>query len=194
MIPISASRLRHRRIRCTDGDMRDVTLFPCFERSGMVPAVLAADHKNARLLLLRMDRCKVKARWLGRIRCDSPQSTFSDLTPDGLTMLARLWYFDPWWMLAKPPFQTHWASTALQATNCVNLLSEKHKAMYFRRNLSEIRGILVSEKGESKFKDWDSNNLPEPKQITRNARDRQPVTYTALRRGPTWRLDPIWMR
>jgi len=194
MIPIAASRLRHRRIRCTDGDMRDVTLFPYFKRSGAVPAVLAVDHKNARLLLLRMDRCKVKAGWLGRIRCDVPQSMFDDLTPDGLAMLSRLWHFDPWWMLTVPPFQTHWASLPLQATNCVNLLAAKHRAVYFRRNLSEIRGVLVSDKGESKFKDWDADNLPEPKQISRNARFRQPTISTAQRRGPTWRLDPIWLR
>lgn len=193
MIPISACRLRHRRIRCTDGDLLDVTLFPFFDRAGGVSVVLAIDHLRARLQLLRMDRTAIKARWLGRIQCDGPRSTFCELTRGNITALTRLWHFDPKWMLSQPPFGMHWATPMLKDTNCANLLTVKHRAMYFRRDLSTIRGILISEKGELKFRDWNPENLPEQKTTRRAIRLRSPATKTALRRGPTWRLDPIWL-
>lgn len=192
MIPIAANRLRHRRIRCTDGDLLDVTLLPFFDRAGGVTTVLAIDHESARLRLLRLDRCVIRAGWLSRIRCAGPRSTVCELTPDHVTMLTRGWHFDPKWMLSQPPFGMHWATPAIQATNCTDLITVKQRGMYFRRDLTAIRGIMVCEKGEWKFKDWNPDNLPEQKTTRRTTRIRP--TATAPRSAPTWRLDPIWMR
>ena len=192
MIPVSASRLRHRRIRCTDGDLRDVTLFPFFDRAGDVRAVLAVDHAEGRLRWTRNSDGLFKARWLARPRFSAPRSALRDVTPDDAVVLSNLWHFDPWWMLTESPFDMHWATPSLKATNCADLLTVKQRGMYFRRDLSAIRSILANEKGEWKFQDWNPDNLP-AQQYTRRAR-RFRHTTTKPRRGPTWRLDPIWTR
>jgi hypothetical protein len=94
-----------------------------------------------------------------------------------------LWHFDPWWLLANPPYEQHPATPTLKATNAVTHLPSKLISLYYRRDLSAIAGIAFRDKEEAHMRSWKSAWLPS---------DRPPVAATTARAGPRWVLAPAW--
>ena len=96
-----------------------------------------------------------------------------------LERLTQLWHYDPWWVLAKPPFADHFATPALKRTNCVDRLPTHTEALAFERNLSRVHSVQVRRGDELQSLEWQSEWLRADDEMSLPAR-------------PRWVLDPLW--
>jgi hypothetical protein len=186
--PISAKRLHRCRLRFADGVQWRASVFPFFERSGEVQALLIIRYDAPELYAAsyRADWIQYSHPWSVK-RVLSPSTDLAPLTKgDTLNELARVWHYDPWWVLREPPFTNHVATAALQTTNCVDRMPRETRSLAFDPNLSHVHSITVHEGDHARTRLWETAWLPE----------RFEETY-AVGMAPVrgrWVLDPIWMR
>ena len=93
-------------------------VFPFFERNGEVQALLIVRHDAPEMYAVQhpADWVQYSHPWAVK-RALSPSTELTPLQKgDALDRLARLWHYDPWWVLRATPFARHGAVPALQAT------------------------------------------------------------------------------
>ena len=179
---VSARRLRRRTIRLRDRTLGGAGLLPFFGRDGRVERVMLAAPELCAAYLLPWRPGLFRVPPLGAITIDVPLTGLRASADHA--MLHGLWHYDPWWVLDTRAFAGVRFATVLKATNCAGRLSRNVRGVYYRRDLSCLRSAGVCEKGEFKWRRWDSDLLPPA------------ATPTCSPTGPRdvsgWCLDPVW--
>jgi hypothetical protein len=125
--------------------------------------------------------------YLERIRMPHGVAFPSPIRRADLAGFAKLWHYDPWWMLDEGRFAGHWARQQLKQTNCVERTKTKLEAVYYRRDLSRLQWMARPDgSGSLAMTPWDEAQLPRRPALARPRARSKPAT--------TWVLDPIWNR
>ena len=189
-LPVSARRLCHRDLQAADGPVRDVCLFPFFDRSGWVKHVMLLPAESTRIHVLRWHEGLFRVPMWAPIRSSASFVGLRPITEADADLLGALWHFDPWWMLDQPAYAGHWAVPTLKATNCADQLAQTHRIrmVYFRRHLGRLSGVIIRGPGKIQYAGWKADYPP--------AKESTPVHkhIGTVHAKPRWRLDPMWTR
>ncbi len=175
------------RLQLVDQRIEQTSLFPFFDREGSIRALMLISQDSGDIALvpyrpgLFLHRLFRPSR-LDLRRADLRNSRFRDAH-----RLARLWHFDPWWVLADKRYAHHSAVPTLRATNIVGF-DKPFDRIWFDSVLS--RALLVaSGRGEAtKVKRFSPGLLDKAE----GKRSRSISQATAEKSSSEWRLRPFW--
>ena len=138
---VSAARLKTCTLRSAEGSRRNVTLFPFFDEEGIIRRLMLL-VPQAGVYILEAESGVLSLDLRGSLKLEEPLSFCRKISGDRLAVLARLYHYDPWWLLKRPEYSgLSWVPT-IKATNCVRALSERDVTMiYFDRRLSRVRRL-----------------------------------------------------
>lgn len=186
--PVRASRLHGTKLHGSHD--RRVSIFPFFNAEGEVFSHMVTDKGAGKVLFVPHSETLVVIPLAGRLRMDGLRA----LDEEAVSSVSGLWHYDPWWVLAEPPFSEHWATPALKQTNCVDYLEKDISSLSFSRDLSAVASATFDEPANVEIadrsgktpesKDWSSRFLSQPTS--------GPDRADGSGRPPEWVLDPIW--
>ena len=204
LLPVSARRLCHRRLRGQGSLTRDACLFPFFDRAGGVAQVMLLTADSDRICLVRWRPRLFRVPAWGPICLREALPAFPEITAENLKSVETLWHYDPWWMLDNDRYAGHRAVPILKATNCADQLRRGHRIVmaYFRRDLARLTWVAARDRGSVRLRSWQGEFLPagprkETTPVSAMAADAQPLGMARTRAhgsAPVWRLAPIWSR
>lgn len=185
---VPAKRLHRCSVRHGHGKAWHGSVFPFFEAGGEVRAVLCVRYDEPGLFVATYrDGLLETGHPLLPRRVDFLVDDLQELQADAqLTQLTKLWHYDPWWVLSKPPFAAQAATQALKATNCVGDLPRSPKSLLFEPGLGRVHGMTVSEGDHTVTLPWQHSWLP--------TSPRQESPGNDMRPRRRWVLDPMWGR
>ncbi len=185
--PVSAGRLRGRTVQHGGRRVRGLSFFPFFEHRGRVQRLMYVLDDSAEIYSIPAEAPFPRASLLGRIRIPQDVTFATPICRADLAELARLWHYDPWWVLDGERFAGHWARRQLKQTNCVTHTAKKLITVYYRMDLAQLRWMSYrDESGGVSTSAWDGQQLPvQPSLI---------ASPSMTKTSATWVLDPIWNR
>lgn len=190
---VNAKSLRRRAVRFTDLQLANVTLLPLFEDSGRVQSLLVVALEPQMVAMLEWHAGLLWVPWSAAVICSETTGVLRSMTSYQVSQAAKLWHYDPEWLLVKAGAGADVDYGPVIAMNCDGRWSGKVGGMFFRRDLSRISLVGLSQAGGgSNIVRWRAKYLP-PGPAPRTA----PLTSLAARsRGARtmWILDPIWQR
>lgn len=188
-LPVSARWLHRRRIRLRDGSLKRASLFPFFDGLGDVQALMLVAPPAPEIFVLeKVDR--VRTRFWAGVELDLELAELRD-AGDRVGPLARLWHFDPWWVLREACFEGHPAVPILKATNCADAFSKRVTDCYFNRDLSRLTGVMARGSNRSFLSALDQNLV----EFTPDLLPERPAAVPpATPPSKDWILDPFWLR
>ena len=183
-LPVGAKALHRCRVRFDDRETWHVSLFPFFDANGEIKSLLFVRYDSATLhsVAFHPGVFEQPHPWATK-RIRLPAGEVRALQPGhALERLVQLWHYDPWWVLAEPPFQRHSATPTLKRTNAVNRLPPKTASLAFDRSLTHVRSIQVHKDGDLETILWHSTWLRKSEAYEERA------GFTRSR----WVLAPFW--
>jgi hypothetical protein len=177
---ISARRLHHTAVKLRDKVLMGASVFPMFDRQGTVWKVMVTWRGSSRILMLDYAPGRFTQNWWG-IVVDASLAEERPLTPGSMPGLARLWHFDPWWVLREPRYGGGPELDILRKTNLSGRTPLPVYRLNFEGDLSRVRSVATERIGRPL--PFDPAVLPEHQVRRRRSR----------RAGkPVWRLEKLW--
>ena len=183
-LPVSAKSLHRRQVRIGDDVFENASLLPFFDSRGQVRQVLVLRPDSSQIQLLRWRAGDFVVPLWSSVRVTGESIWLRPVSDDRLDELADLWHYDPRWLLNASRYRKHWALEYLKATNCADRFTGDVKALWYRRDLSQLTWVEVKSFSEFNLQRWRSDLLPQRPDA---AAPRRRVTGA-------WRLDPAWRR
>jgi len=172
-------------VRTADGTLRDVTLLPLFDDAGSVRGLMLFDHDRAMVSVQDWRPDLVRVPWRGAVRLDASVGSLGPVSGYQASQAAQLWHFDPDWLLREKRCADDPACVRLTANNCAGRWPVR--SLYFRRDLSRITMVSITQAGGIQIGRWKSKLLPPRVAVA------APAFQNAARSGRRiWILDPIW--
>lgn len=153
-------------------------VFPFFERSGSVRKLMLImpDGGPAYFLEPDPDLLSVQGHGVVRLHCDP--ALLPQIQPGDAGVLARLWHWDPWWVLADAPYRHQPWVGAAKASNCPGAFSQ----IFFDRRLTQVERVVPA--GGRKLLRFHMDLMPPPR----------PRALPALVVPHEWRFGLRWRR
>lgn len=190
VLPISAHSLHQQRVRLSDVKLKRASVFPFFDRQGLVSAWMLVWPPTARIVVIESKPGRARVNWRRELQLALDFAELCDINVDSAAALARLWHFDPWWVLREACFEGHWAVPILKATNCVSAFLEPVRGCYFSHDLSRLKRVTTRRKIHPRFPTFDPIVVPyEPELLPE-----KPVPGGPAPRVNEWTMDPFWRR
>ena len=136
VLPISARQLHQMTLIDKGRSYQGVTLFPFFDRDGMVHQVMVIIPPGE-VYYLAADSGRLRVDWLGRARLNAHVSDLPRMRQERTKGMERLWHFDPWWLLKEPQFANLSWVPAVKASNCGELFG----GALFDRRLKRLTAV-----------------------------------------------------
>jgi hypothetical protein len=181
--------LHRRRFELLDRRVERASLFPLFDASGAVSALMLVSDEGASIQLVRWRPGLFTRGWLRPHRLDLRSSELEDATGDEAEERIELWHFDPWWVLLEPRYARHPAVPALRYTNIPGYDAEVTR-VYFDASLSRVTHLGQGSGEALRLRRLKPDHLA-PIARTRG-RGPRPTTSGGLRQSAQWRLRPFW--
>jgi hypothetical protein len=185
ILPVAASNLCRRAVQLADRYLAEATLFPFFDRAGVVQVILLLTPASDEILVLPWSRELVSVPFRGSICIAAGWADLRGVAGSVSGVLLKAWHFDPRWVLKEEPYVFHRMMPELTLTNCAGRCRKKIKMLYFRRDLSRVSLYAGRDSEAIVINCWDSELLPD-----------QPAAAALLcaakARHRVWALDPIW--
>ena len=185
ILPVAASNLRRRAVQLADRYLAEATLFPFFDRAGVVQAILLLTPASDEILALPWASELVRVPFRGAIGIAAGWADLRGVAGPVSGVLLNAWHFDPRWVLKEEPYVFHRMTPELTVTNCVGRCRQKLNMLYFRRDLSRVSLYTGRDSEAIVINCWDSTLLPD-----QPAAAARPCASKA--RSTVWALDPIW--
>lgn len=190
MFSLTQKSMVKKSLRFQDRKLTRATLFPLFNSTGKVEALLVVDHSANKLYSLPWSKGLVYKPWFGALRIARKVANLEELTVERAYSLTRLWHYDSMWVLSEAPFSGQNTTPALKATNCA-----RHwpglSALYFSRDLRKV-DFLSEPQGEGvAVRSIKDKPLPVREELEPPA---EVLEVGEGRRTGGWRLRPIWQR
>jgi len=182
-LPVSAKSLHRRQVRIGDEVLESTSLFPVFDSRGHVRQVLALSPDSSQIQLLRWRAGDFVVPLWSAVRVTGESAWLRPASDDRLDELADLWHYDPWWMLEGSRYRRHKAAEYLKATNCADRFTGDVRAIWFRRDLSQLSWVEVRSFSEFNLQRWRPDLLPK----------RSVMAPPRRRAAGAWQLDPAWL-
>ena len=180
LFPVRAHRLHRRYLISRHESIKNATLFPFFSRAGQVKHVLVVAAESAALRTFAPADVSVSIPFWGPIQV---AGRLEQLNARLLDELARLWHFDPWWLLADERLQNEAAVPILKRTNCVDIFSKRVSGLFYRRCLDRLVWISERSKDGMTIKVYRPEMLPNREETTSSPGAHRPAR---------WVLSPFW--
>ncbi len=179
-----AKRLHRRRFELETGEVRQLSIFPFFERRGRVRGLMITDPAQGTISAVGWRPGVLQLRMFGPDRLRVLPGDLEPLSAADPGALPSLWHFDPWWVLRDEPFADQDVVPLLAATNCVDALGGKRSSLVFRRDLSAVHWVGTA---SGNITAWTPNLLPseQPEQAWESAFGRREPDMR-------WSLRPMW--
>ncbi len=192
-LPVNAKNLRRRAAQFSDAQLPNVSLLPCYDESGAVRQLLIVTDDGRRVAMLEWRDGLVRVPWSGPMIIDEPTGVLRPLSSYQASQAAKLWHFDPDWLLRKPGCASGTDCRSIMAMNCDGRWTGKVGGLFFRRDLSRISLVGVKQSGGGySLVGWRAKYLPSGPAPTVAQ-----LAAPAARPSPgrtVWVLDPIWQR
>ena len=180
IFPVRARRLHGRSLHTRHESIENATLFPFFTRAGQVKRVMVVAAESAKLRTFAPAELSVSIPFWGPIQV---AGRLEELNTRLLDELARMWHFDPWWLLADRRFSDDAAAPLLKKTNCVDLFAKRVSDVFYRRCLDRLLWVSEHRKEGMAIKPYRAEMLPHREETTSSPR---------AHRQAGWVLAPFW--
>lgn len=136
--PVDLKQLHRTTVRMRGGRLRRASIFPFFDREGVVHEVMLIWPGSTEILVIDHSPQLLRVSWRGHVDFLARSSDLLDARGPVLERLTKLWHWDPWWVLRKKPWRVHSAVAALQRTNCVDIFDLPIRGCYTDLTVAKI--------------------------------------------------------
>ena len=186
MFWITAESLHDISLVHVGGELQSASVFPMFDASGRVDAVLVFSSYSANIWYFDPREMRLQYRWF---RPMGVAGELQELTEKQLPRISQLWHFDPWWLLKASRYQQNLLSDAIKQTNCVGMFNRQIETVIFRRNLkTALYTQFKSKENGHQLQKFKSSFQPVRKKVTGSSQSCNSVMPERSR----WVLDPFW--
>ncbi len=192
-LPVAARSLHLRRVRLRDFVLERASVFPFFDRQGRVTALMLVWPPARQIVVLELQPGLAQVGFWGDVELRVDFASLRDVCADRVdaaASAARLWHYDPWWVLRADRFSGHPAVPDLKATNCAGAFLKPVYGCFFSRDLSRLVGVTTRSRTHSGLSALDfTYRLFSPELLPEKPRPVRPP-----RSSKEWTLDPFWLR
>ena len=186
----TAESLHRQKIWFRDEPVERASIFPMFDQNGQIKQLMVILPSIDEICLIPWNPGLVKLGFWGTRRLMLNLEELKSHNQFSTVSLRNLWTYDPWWTLSKNRFWRNREIEQLVQTNCVNKFEEKVAAVYYERDLSRLRKIMI-EQASFSFS-YRSATLEE---MTLRPGLSLPPLKNGAQKSPfssQWQLEPVW--
>ena len=182
----SAKALHRKKVVCGQQQWSRASLFPMFTPEGDVRYLLMIVPDTGGLYWMPWHPGTPYRAGFFTLRIGRSDQRMRPLEPDDLASMEHLLHYDPWWLLDRPAFASHWAVPALKKTNCLPYITADFDMLHFAPDLSRVSKVSrKNPDGSHSYEPWQRDRLTLPAESLSSS------TRSAKLR---WVLDPVWQK